>query len=94
VSAYEIDPAARTAREVWRFDNGQTVLSSFCSSVYEAPGQSLLVNYALADEFTDARLLGLDPDHNVVFEFEFPARMSCDTSWNAHPIPLEALTFE
>jgi len=93
VSAYAIDPEALTAREVWRFDHDQTILSSICSSAYEAAEGSLLVNYAVADDWTKARLVGLDAAHEVVFDFEYPTHV-CDTSWNAAPIPFDDLRFE
>jgi hypothetical protein len=91
VSAYAIDATSRTAQEVWDFDYSQTILSTICSSAYESPDQSVLVDYATADNLTQARLVGLDPNHNVVFDFEYPT-VVCDTSWNAEPIALEKLT--
>jgi arylsulfate sulfotransferase len=92
VSAYSIDPVARTAQEVWDFDYGQSIFSGVCSSAYEAPGKSLLVDYAYATSGTSARLVGLDASHNVVFDFEY-ASSACNTSWNAIPIPLEDMQF-
>jgi arylsulfate sulfotransferase len=88
VSAYSIDSAAGTAQEVWRFDYGQSISARFCSSAYEASGGSLLVDYATAAADTEARLVGLDAAHNVVFDFQYPTQ-SCDTSWNATPIALD-----
>lgn len=90
VSAYSIDPSTMTAQEVWRYDAGQMIYSSICSSAYEASGKSILVDYAVAADFTQALLVGLDPNKNVVFEFEYPT-YTCDTSWNARPIPLANL---
>lgn len=87
VSAYSIDPQSMSAREVWRYDAGQMIYSSICSSAYESPDESLLVDYAVADNLTEALLVGLDPNHNVVFEFEYPTQ-ACNTSWNARPFPL------
>jgi hypothetical protein len=92
VSAYSIDPSALTAREMWRFDYDQTILSTFCSSAYEASGKSILVDYAMADGGTKARLVGLGADHNVVFDFEYPTHF-CDTAWNAQPIAFDNLQF-
>jgi hypothetical protein len=48
----------------------------------------VLVDYAVADNFTEARLLGLDEAHNVVFDFQYPTQF-CSTSWNAIPIGLD-----
>ena len=94
VSAYAIDGGSRTAHEAWRFDYGQSILSDFCSSAYESgAGASVLVSYAVADGRTHARLVGLDDNRRVVFDFEY-ATSSCDTSWNARPIAFEGLRFE
>lgn len=90
VSAYSIDPSSMTAREVWRYDAGEQIYSSICSSAYEAGGESILVDYATAANGTEALLVGLDADHNVAFEFEYLTN-SCETSWNARPIPLDNL---
>jgi hypothetical protein len=93
VSAYAIDVGSRSAHETWRFDYGQSIFSSVCSSAYEAgTGTSVLAAYSVADGATHARLVGLDPNRNVVFDFEYPTT-GCNTSWSAKPIALEALDF-
>ena len=89
VSAYAIDPATSTVQEAWRFDYGQTILSLFCSSAYESSDGSVLVDYAVAEHFTQTRIVGLDPQHNVVFDFRYPTQL-CNTGWNAIPIALDA----
>ena len=93
VSAYSIDEASMTAREVWDYDAGQAIYSSICSSAYEAADQSILVDYAVANNGTAALLVGLDSAHNVVFEFEYPTAV-CDTSWNARPISFDDLRID
>jgi arylsulfate sulfotransferase len=90
VSAYSIDKNSLTAQEAWDFDYGQTIYSEICSSAYEAPGKTYLVDYAVADNLTHARLVGLDSNRNVVFDFQYPT-VSCDTSWNAVPVQLDNL---
>ncbi|MBO9649297.1 MAG: aryl-sulfate sulfotransferase [Variovorax sp.] len=93
VSAYSIDAAHQAATEVRRFDDGQSIYSSVCSSAYEAPvGASMLISYAVADNGAHARLIGLDESQNVAFDFEY-ATSACNTSWNAHPVPFESMTF-
>jgi hypothetical protein len=93
VVAYSINTAAMTAQEAWSFDYGQTLFSPVCSSAYEASGQSVLVDYAVTDGFLQSRLVGLDANHNVVFDFEYANQAnSCDTSWNAKPIAFDNLT--
>jgi len=93
VSAYRIDAANKTATEVWRFDYNQSVYSDHCSSVYESPGQSFLISYARAEAKLKARLVGLNSQHQVVFDFQYDSH-GCDTSWNAVPIPLQNMRFE
>ena len=90
VSDFTIDTATMTAVNTWNFDYGESIYSSICSSAYEANSQSILVNYAVADNGTEARLVGLDSAHNVVFDFQY-ATGSCDTSWNAVPIAFDNL---
>ena len=82
-----------TAENVWDFDYGQSIFSAICSSVYESPGKSLLVDYAVADNFTHARLVGLDSNHTVAFDFQYPTA-SCSTSWNAIPIAFDNLAID
>jgi arylsulfate sulfotransferase len=91
VSDYSIDVQTMTAENAWNFENGQTIYSSVCSSAYKAPEKSLLIDYAVADNLTNALLVGLDSTHTVVFEFQYPTQ-SCNTSWNAVPIALESLS--
>jgi arylsulfate sulfotransferase len=90
VSAYAIDQANGSAREVWHFDYGQTIFSAICGSTYEAGGGSLLVDFATAQSITQTRLVGLDKGHTVVFDFSYPTT-GCATGWNAVPIALDNL---
>jgi arylsulfate sulfotransferase len=93
VSAYSVSTATMTAQQVWGFDYGQSILSQICGSSYEAPGDTYLVDFADAGGGTNARLIGLDPNHDVVFDFQYAnvSRGDCDAAWNAIPIPLENL---
>jgi len=93
VSAYSIDSATLTAREEWRFDHDQTIMSDICSSAYQTADGSTLVSYATAANRTKAILVGLDRERHVVFEFEYPSP-PCTTSWNAAPIAFDALSFK
>jgi len=92
VSAYEIDPVAMTAQEVWRYQHQPPLDSTYCSSSYEAGG-SFLVNYALAENGADVRLIGLDQSRQVVFDISYPTS-GCQTSWNAIPVPFDDLQFQ
>jgi arylsulfate sulfotransferase len=93
VSRYTINAGTRSAIEISQFDYQQSIASLVCSSVYEsASNTSMLVDYAVADNQTHARLVGLDRNQNVAFDFEYPTA-GCNTSWNAQPIALDAMTF-
>ena len=93
VSAYSIDTGTMTAKNVWNFEDGQTIYSYICSSAYKAPENSLLIDYATANAGTLAVLMGLDANHKIAFEFQYPTQQ-CATSWNAGPIALENLTID
>ena len=90
VSVYSINTTAMTAQNVWNFNDGQTVYSAICGSSYES-GNSYLVDFATADGLQDARLIGLDNNRNVVFDFQYASPGPCAAAWNATPIPLENL---
>jgi arylsulfate sulfotransferase len=95
VSAYAIDEANRSVTQKWEFDYTSDIFASVCSSAYE-PGngrQSLLVDYATANQLTRTRLVGLNPAHDVVFDFEYPTT-GCNTAWNAIPIAFNNLVIE
>lgn len=87
-----MDPLNLTAKEVWNFDYGKTILSDICSSVYEAPEKSLLVNYSVANSRSKSRVEGLDVNRNISFEFEYSV-VGYSTNWNAIPIALESMSF-
>jgi hypothetical protein len=92
VSEYAIDTASMTAQEIYRFTNGESIYSEICGSAYEAPGQSILVDYSVADNFLNARLVGLDANQNVVFDFQYANPPgTCYAAWNAIPVALDAL---
>jgi hypothetical protein len=92
VSAYRIDAATMTATEEWRFDYDQSLYADHCSSAYEVD-QSVLISYARVGDRVYARLVGLNPQREVVFDFQYEAR-GCNTSWNAVPVPLEDMSFD
>lgn len=92
VVAYRIDPTARTARQMWQFDFGQSIYSAICSSAYNAPDGSMLIDYANADAGAHARLVGLNSRHEVAFDFEY-ANRGCGVGWSAIPVPLEAVQY-
>lgn len=90
VNAYAIDTATMTAQQIMNFDYNQSIFASFCGSVYESSG-TYLVDYSTADNLVHDRLVGLDANQNVAFDFQYNSSIPCGTSWNAIPVPLENL---
>jgi len=84
-SRYRIDEQSRTAREVWTWEGERRVFSDVCSSVYEAGGGSLLVAYSALNARSTARLLGVDGNGQVAFEFSYPTA-DCNTFFMAQPL--------
>jgi len=89
VSRYRIDDTLRTAEEVFSYDAGQSILSMFCSSVYEARPGHYFITYSMAHG-TTTKLVGLLPGGAKAFDLEFPTTF-CSVGWNARPIELEHL---
>ena len=94
VSTYSVNTSTMTAQNVWNFNYGQSIFSPICGSSYEAPGKTYLVDFATADNETEARLVGLDASLNVVFDFQYPSPSPCGAAWNAIPIPMENLQID
>jgi hypothetical protein len=90
VSAYSVNSAKMTAQNVWNFNYGQTIYSPICGSSYEQ-GNSYLVDFATADNYQQAHMIGLDTNKNVVFDFQYTSPGYCFAAWNAIPIPMESL---
>lgn len=83
-SRYAIDDKAGTAREVWTYERNREINSDVCSSVYEGTPGNYLVAYSAAEARTSARLLGVDAQGRVAFDFSYPA--ACETVFIAQPI--------
>ena len=89
VTTYSVNTSTMTAQVVWHFDYGKTILSQICGSSYEAAGKTYLVDFATADAYKEARLVGLDANHNVVFDFAYQSPFDCAAAWNAIEVPME-----
>ena len=72
----------------WNLKSGQF------RCVYEMLDGSLLISYAFADGGNNARLVGLNSAHDVVFDFQYPNLSGCSTSWSAQGILLENINFK
>jgi len=92
-SRYAIDEQARTAAEVWTYMNDPPIFSDICSSTYQTTPGNYLVAYSVADNRTNARLMGVDTAGKVAFDFEYPTNV-CATAFIASPINFAALTLK
>jgi arylsulfate sulfotransferase len=91
---YQIDTQNRIATEVWNYPNGQSILSAFCSSVYEDDPLNYLVDYAWYGPTGSARaeILGLSATGAKVFDYAYTTT-NCAVAWNSIPVHLEHLVF-
>ncbi len=92
---YKLDLEARTATEVWTFENTKSVLSAFRSSIYEDGPFNYLVDYAVArnpDGSTRAEILGLSASGQKVFDYSYPSPLGF-VAYRSIPIHLENLAF-
>ncbi len=93
---YYIDEVSGTASEVWNFEKDQSIVSPFCSSVYEDAPFNYLIDYAFAGGLgaTDlmGQVLGLDSSGNTVFYYSYPTEV-CNTAYNSVPLHLESSIF-
>jgi hypothetical protein len=94
VTSYTIDEAQMTVTQRWVFDYGRTLQSPMCSSARQLDDGSVLVDYAQAAEKTQTHIVGLNPAHEVVFDYQYVNSSGCQTSWNAQPIALDQLSID
>ena len=84
-SIYAIDERAGTARETWTYERDRELYSDICSSVYEGAPGTYLVTYSVTYQRTSARLLAVDENGQVAFDFAYPTYV-CDTAFMAEPL--------
>jgi len=89
---YAIDETAGTAAAVWTYEHERSIVADICSSVYESGSNAYLVTYSSVEARTRTRLLALDQDGKVAFDYEYPG-LNCTASFVAKPIAFDALTF-
>lgn len=92
-SKYAIDEAARTAAEVWTYEHNRDIWSDICSSAYQVSQGGYLIDYATAYGRTRSKLVGLDANGKVAFDYEYPSEI-CNTIWIAVAIDFGALALE
>ena len=83
---YELDLAARTAREVWSFANNRSIRSPFRSSVYEDAAFNYLVHYSNAPQLP--RIIGLTAAGAKAFDYSYPGK-----AFRSVPVHWERLMF-
>ena len=89
---YSIDLNNGTATETWNYLADPAIYSPITSSVYEDQPGNYLVDYATADNYSYAEILGLD--HGVkVFDYQFTELDVAGTAWNSVPLHIENLVF-
>lgn len=95
VNAYSIDTNTLTAQQVWNFDANQSIFTNFCGSIYDV-GNSYLIDFANegANNNLSMRLIGLDSNHNVAFDFRYAQSGTCNTAWNAIPISFDNMLIQ
>jgi len=85
---YSINSRKMTATEIWRYEAAPSLLSQYCSSVYEHGRGEHLANYTLAGD-----LIALDADDQIVFHYNLTPAAFCGVAWNAIPIHLENVEY-
>lgn len=91
---WTIDEENMEANNTWTYDAG--FVSYICSSVYEKEGFHLLT-YAAVDrvkpEAGRVVIQGIDPEKNIIFEFEQPLASKPCSTWNSDFIELNSLVY-
>ncbi len=89
-SKYVIADDGLSYQETWSFDENK--LSDICSSIYQHSSGDYLMFYASTAERTQARVVVLNDDKEVLVDFHLPTQ-GCTSGWNAAHINLENLVF-
>lgn len=92
---YRIDLQGMVATAIWNYTMDETILSPFCSSVYEDAPLNYLIDYAVVGGFEGnplAQLLGLDSLGEKIFYYQYPT-LGCQEAYNSTPLHLENTAF-
>ena len=89
---YQIDLNAFEATETWHYYPDPSVLSRFCSSVYEDAPDNYVIDYTLGDN-SYTGIVGLDGPDSVAFNYRYQLN-GCGTAWNAIQIHWEDVRLE
>jgi outer membrane protein assembly factor BamB len=94
---YTLDPEAKTATQVWNFNNNFSIRSRFRSSVYEDAANNYLVTYSRAENPNGsfrAQIVGLTPGNQKVFDYSYPTETCCNEAYRAMPVHWERVVFD
>ena len=92
---YKLDLNARTATEVWNFELGQSIFSTYCASVYEDAPFNYLIDFTFIDGVTPnsmSQWIGVNGAGEMVFRYQYH-EAQCTVAFNAIPIHLENTIF-
>ena len=97
-SKYRIDEANLVAEEIWYYED--SIVSSFCSSVYQDLGGDMLINYSRAADGDKNIVRIIDTengedsigDEDILLDIEM-SNAGCNTAWNATLIPFELIEY-
>ena len=90
--AYSINTAARTAAEVYTYAPQPSIYSEVCGSNYKYDN-SILVDFATADNIQYADIQGIGTSNQLVFDLKIPEIDFCGTGYNAAPFPSGTITY-
>ncbi len=88
---YQLDLNTKVAREVWNYEQNQSVYSPICSCVYEDAPLNYLIDFS--SPMSGAILIGLDAEGEKIFWYQYPPNRGCNTAYNSRPIHLENTKF-
>ncbi len=92
---YKLDLNARTATEVWNFELGQSIFSTYCASVYEDAPFNYLIDFTFIHGVTSdsaSQWIGVNGAGEIVFRYQH-REAQCTVAFNAIPIHLENTKF-
>jgi hypothetical protein len=92
---YKLDLNARTATEVWNFELGQSIFSTYCASVYEDVPLNYLIDFTFIDGVkpdSASQWIGLNGSGEMVFRYQYH-EAQCTVAYRAIPIHLENTKF-
>ena len=92
---YKLDLNARTATEVWNYDLGQSIFSTYCASIYEDAPFNYLIDFTFVNGVTpnsSSQWIGLNGTGEMVFRYQHH-EAGCTVAYRAIPIHLENTRF-